>query len=444
MISRQVGLPTMIGLIQRKQSGGAHPEEELRYLCRGVARGSLPDYQVAAWLMATWFNGLDEAETLALTQEMVRTGDTLDWQGIGRPVVDKHSTGGVGDKTSIILVPLLAAASLAFAKMSGRGLGHTGGTIDKLEAIPGYRVDLAGEALRQQVERIGCALVGQSARLVPADGALYALRDATATVESIPLIASSVMAKKLAAGAGAIVLDVKYGTGALVRDVAQARELARTMVQIGTGAGRRVRAVLTAMDEPLGRSIGNAVEIEEAIEVLRGEGPEDLWALTRELGVHLLQMTGVETDLVAARARLGALRTGGEALRTLQRLIEAQGGDPSVVEPGAGLPAAPVIRPVRADRAGWVASVDARRIAGVVLRLGGGRRSKGERIDARVGLRRLVKVGEEVGTGEVIAEVHAASEADAEAAALELTNIVRISDTPVAKPFPEQPEVIGT
>ncbi|HEX5724154.1 MAG TPA: thymidine phosphorylase, partial [Longimicrobiaceae bacterium] len=296
--------PSAVALIERKKAGEALTDGELRFLCRGYLDGSIPDYQVAAWLMAVVWRGMTPAETLAFTRALVDTGARLDWSGLDRPTVDKHSTGGVGDKTSIVLVPLMAAAGAAFVKMSGRGLGHTGGTLDKLESIPGFRVDLSPEEMRAQVERIGCALVGQSPALVPADGALYALRDVTATVDSVPLIAASVMSKKLAGGAGAIVLDVKWGSGAFMRTPAEARALARVMVELGEGAGRRTRAVLSGMEQPLGSAVGNALEVREAIDTLRGGGPPELWALTLELGAHLLLLAGLAASADAARATL--------------------------------------------------------------------------------------------------------------------------------------------
>lgn len=409
--------PSMLELIERKQSGGELDERELRHLCAGAVAGSIPDYQLAAWLMAVWFRGMTPAETLSLTRAMVATGSTLDWPGLDRPVVDKHSTGGVGDKTSLVLVPLVAAAGLAFAKMSGRGLGHTGGTLDKLESIPGFDVHLSPEALRAQVRRIGCALVGQSAELVPADGALYALRDVTRTVDSVPLIASSIMSKKLAAGAEAIVLDVKYGAGAFMARRSDAEALAQAMVEIGTGAGRRVRAVISSMDQPLGRAVGNALEVREALETLRGEGPADLWALTLELGVELLLMTGLHTDRAAAAAELTRLRDSGEALNSLQALIDAQGGDARVAEDPSRLPTAPFIHAVLAEDDGSIAGIDPRGIADVVLALGGGRRQKGAAIDPAVGVVLAAKVGDGVAADGPLAYIH--SRTDAAAAEVE-------------------------
>ena len=433
----------MLDLIERKKRGGSLTDGELAFLCRGVADGSLPDYQVAAWLMAVWFRGMSREETLGFTRAMVATGATLDWTDVGRPVVDKHSTGGVGDKTSLVLVPLVAAAGLAFAKMSGRGLGHTGGTLDKLEAIPGFRVSLSPRELRAQVERIGCALVGQSPELVPADGALYALRDVTRTVDSVPLIASSVMSKKLAAGAGSIVLDVKYGAGAFMADVEEARSLALAMIDIGEGAGRRVRAVLSAMDQPLGRSVGNALEVREAVETLRGEGPDDLWELTLELGCQLLLLSGEAGERGEAEERLVALRDSGAALERFRELVAAQGGDPAVTDDPTRLPTAPTVGTVEAERRGWVAGVDARAVADVVLRLGGARRVKGEAIDPAVGVRLEAKVGDAVDEGAPLAWIHASSAASAEEVSTALRQAFRLADRAEECLAPPPHEVLG-
>ncbi|HET8657105.1 MAG TPA: thymidine phosphorylase [Longimicrobiaceae bacterium] len=432
----------LVPLIERKKRGGELSADELRALCRGFVAGEIPDYQVAAWLMAVCWRGMTEAETLALTRAMVETGETLDWSHLGRPVVDKHSTGGVGDKTSLVLVPLMAAAGLAFVKMSGRGLGHTGGTLDKLESIPGFRVGLSLAGMRAQVRRIGCALVGQSPELVPADGALYALRDVTATVDSVPLIASSVMSKKLAAGAPVIVLDVKYGSGAFMRTVAEARELARALVALGTGAGRRVRAVLGDMREPLGEAVGNAIEVREAIETLRGGGPADLWELTLALGAQLMTMSGVAAGEAEARARMAELRESGAAARKLAELIEAQGGDARVVEAPEMLPRAPLVVPFPAPSAGWVARADARTVALAALELGAGRRRKGDRIDLAAGIRLRAKIGAHVEPGAPLAEIHASTEDAAARAAALLADAFTLSPEPVPPPIAEHEVVI--
>lgn len=422
---------SMAELIERKKVGGELSRAQIFWICREYAAGRLPDYQIAAWLMAVRWRGMREAETYDLTEALVASGQTLSWP-TDRPVVDKHSTGGVGDKTSIALVPLLASAGLTFVKMSGRGLGHTGGTLDKLESIPGFRVDLGLHEIRRQVDAIGCAMVGQTPELVPADAAIYALRDVTSTVDSIPLIASSVMAKKLAAGAPSFVLDVKYGRGALLAERQAADELAALMVRIGVDAGRRVRALISAMDEPLGQAIGNAIEVREAIEALTGGGPADLRELIVELGAHLMVLSRVTGSLDDARAGLARLLDGGLGADHLEKLIAAQGGDPRVVRDPDRLPTAPVRITVECERAGWVALADARAVANACLVLGAARLRKGETIDPRTGVRLLVRSGDRVEKGSPIAEIHAATDAAAWSAARVITDGIQLSDEPVA------------
>jgi pyrimidine-nucleoside phosphorylase len=395
--------------------------------------------------MSVVWRGMTEAETLAFTRALVASGETLSWEGIGRPTVDKHSTGGVGDKTSIVLVPLLAAAGAAFVKMSGRGLGHTGGTLDKLESIPGFRCELSLEEMRAQVRRIGCALVGQTPTLVPADGALYALRDVTATVDSVPLIAGSVMSKKLAGGADTIVLDVKWGSGAFMRTAEEARELARALVAIGAGAGRKTRAVLSGMEQPLGAAVGNALEVAEAVEVLTGAAPDgELWRLVLELGSHQMLLAGLAASPEEARARLAELRDSGAGARKLEELVEAQGGDPAVVAAPERLPRAPE-RLTLASRAGgprWVAEVDARGVAEAALELGAGRRKKGDPIDHAAGIVMACRVGDRVEPGAPLAHVHARTPAAGEEALRRLRSVVRLAEAPAAAPD-EGYEVIG-
>jgi len=439
-----MGAVEMVPLIERKKRGEELSAEELGALLEGYVAGGVPDYQLAAWLMAVCWRGMGEAETLAMTRAMVASGEVLDWEGIGRPTVDKHSTGGVGDKTSIVLVPLMAAAGAAFVKMSGRGLGHTGGTLDKLEAIPGFRVEIEPGAMRRQVERIGAALVGQSPALVPADGKLYALRDVTATVDSVPLIASSIMSKKLAGGARSIVLDVKWGSGAFMTTLEEARELARTLVRIGEGAGRSTRAVLSSMREPLGRAVGNALEVREAIETLHGRGPGDLWELTLELGTHQLLMSGLAAGRDAARATLTRLRDGGEGARKLAELVEAQDGDPRVVDDPSLLPAAPVVHTVAMEDGGarWVARADARAVGDAALALGAGRRAKGDPIDPAVGIVMRARIGDRLEPSAPLAEIHARDEAGARQAEAALRAAFVLSPEPVAAPA-DTYEVIG-
>jgi pyrimidine-nucleoside phosphorylase len=432
----------VVALIERKKRGEPLTGEELVRLCHGFVAGEIPDYQMAAWLMAVRWQGMTEEETLAYTRALVSSGSELDWSHLGRPVVDKHSTGGVGDKTSLVLVPLMAAAGLAFAKMSGRGLGHTGGTLDKLEAIPGFSVALSTSAMRDQVERIGCAIVGQGPELVPADGALYALRDVTGTVDALPLIAASIMSKKLAGGASVVVLDVKYGSGAFLPAIDDARELARAMVRIGEGAGRRVRAVLSSMEQPLGRAVGNALEVEEVIETLRGGGPEDLWDLTLELGAHLLELAGSARDPEEAKRRLRALRDSGEAADAFRALIAAQGGDARVVDDPGLLPRAARVETLAAPESGRVTRLDARTVGESALELGAGRRQKSDVLDPGVGIRLLKRLGDAVAAGEPLAEIHAA---DAESAArgTDVLLSAYVIETAVVAPSSGGYEVIG-
>ena len=427
-----------VPLIERKKNGGELAPDEIRALLAGYLEKTVPDYQMASWLMAVCWRGMTERETLAMTQAMVDTGATLEWADLDRPTVDKHSTGGVGDKTSLVLVPLMAEAGAAFVKMSGRGLGHTGGTLDKLEAIAGFRTELGLEEMSAQVRRIGCALVGQSPALVPADGALYALRDVTATVDSVPLIASSIMSKKLAGGAGTIVLDVKWGSGAFMTTPEAARELARALVRIGEGAGRRTRAVLSSMREPLGRAVGNALEVREALDTLNGGGPADLWALTLELGTHLMLLSGLASSGDDAVRTLTSLRDSGAAARRMEMLVEAQGGDPRIVARPDLLPAAPVVRTVAADADGWVAEADARGIAEAALQLGAGRLRKGDPVDPAVGVMVLARVGDRLAPGAPLAEVHARTESAAAAAEARLRDAFRLSTEAVpahAEPY---------
>ena len=437
-------MTSVVELIERKKRGQELSAEELRGLLRGFLSHEVPDYQMAAWLMAVVWRGMSEAETVALTEAMVESGATLDWPGLDRPTVDKHSTGGVGDKTSIVLVPLMAAAGAAFVKMSGRGLGHTGGTLDKLEAIPGFRCELPLHEMRAQVLRIGAALVGQSPELVPGDKVVYALRDVTGTVDSVPLIASSIMSKKLAAGARSIVLDVKWGSGAFMQTLEEARVLAAALVGIGNGAGRHTRAVLSGMRQPLGRAVGNALEVREAIDTLRGEGPADLWALTLALGAHLLEMTGLAPSLAEGEAMLVRLRDSGAGAAKLAELIQAQGGDASVVERPETLPAAPVVRPFTAAGAGpmWIAEADARGIGDAALALGAGRMEKGDRVDPAVGVVVRGRIGERVEPGQPLADVHARSDEAAEQAFARLRTAFRLSPEPVDAPS-EDFEVVG-
>ena len=364
----------------------------------------MPDYQLAAFCMAVYFRGLDGAETFALTDAMIRSGDTIDLHAaIGRKVVDKHSTGGVGDKTSLAVGPIVAACGVPFGKMSGRGLGHTGGTLDKLESIPGFRIELTTEEFLQQVRDVGLAIIGQSANLVPADKLLYALRDVTATVDNVSLIAASIMSKKIAAGADAIVLDVKVGDGAFMKTIEDARELAEMMLELGRHAGREVACVLTDMDQPLGHAVGNALEIRETIATLRGKGPADFTELVLSACAHLLAFSDLDVDETTGRGRAAAAIRDGSALALYERWIAAQGGDPAE----DALPTAAVVRDVEAPRDGHVAAIGAVDVGMAALRLGAGRQTKDDDIDHAVGVVCLKKRGDAVAAGETIAQVHA-------------------------------------
>jgi pyrimidine-nucleoside phosphorylase len=398
-------------LIERKRDGQELTAEEVADLVLGYVRGDVPDYQMSAFCMAVYFRGLSAAETFALTEAMIRSGETLDLgRAIGRKVVDKHSTGGVGDKTSLAVGPIVAACGVPFGKMSGRGLGHTGGTLDKLESIPGFRIELTTDEFLAQVRDVGIAIIGQTADLVPADKLLYGLRDVTATVDNVSLIASSIMSKKIAGGADAIVLDVKVGDGAFMKTADDARTLAETMLELGRRAGREVVCVLTDMDQPLGQAVGNALEIHEAVATVRGEGPRDFSELVLSSCAHLLALSDLGVDENAGRRRAEAAIADGSAYTTYRRWIEAQGGDPDE----AALPVAPVVREVDADRSGFVGSIGAVDIGLAALRLGAGRRTKDDAIDHAVGVRCLAKRGDHVEAGQPLAEVYARDDASAE------------------------------
>jgi pyrimidine-nucleoside phosphorylase len=414
-------------LIERKRDGGQLTPEEINELVLGHARGDIPDYQLAAFCMAVYFRGLSAEETLALTEAFVRSGSTLDLRAeLGRTVVDKHSTGGVGDKTSLVVGPLVAACAVPFGKMSGRGLGHTGGTLDKLESIPGFRVELSNEEFVAQVREIGLAIIGQSPDLVPADKRLYALRDVTATVDSIPLIAASIMSKKIAAGAEGIVLDVKVGNGAFMKSLADARILAAAMQELGRGAGRQVVALLTDMDQPLGWAIGNAIEIEEVRAMLAGEEtPPDLFSLTIQAAGQLLALSDLGIDAAEGTKRAEQAVDDGSAAEMFERWIAAQGGDLS-----AGLPTAPVTRELTADREGFVREVAALGLGRVALELGAGRRTTDDVIDHAVGIRCFAKRGDPIEAGQTLAVVYGRDEASAGRALDQIQKLIGIVDDP--------------
>jgi pyrimidine-nucleoside phosphorylase len=417
-------------LIEQKRNGGEHDAAELSGLVLAYARDEVPDYQMAAWCMAVFFQGLTARETHALTDAMVRSGETIDLgAALGRKVVDKHSTGGVGDKTSIAVGPIVAACGVPLGKMSGRGLGHTGGTLDKLESIPGFRVELTTEELVAQLRDVGMAIVGQTADLVPADKKLYALRDVTATIDIVPLIASSIMSKKLAAGAQAIVLDVKVGDGAFMKTLDDARALAEQMREIGTMAGREVTCLLTDMDQPLGRAVGHALEVHEARDTVRGDGPGDFTELVLEAAARLLAYSDLGIDVEEGRRRAQAAVDDGSALDTFERWIRAQGGDPS---PDA-LELAPVRRVVSATRDGIVTRLGARDIGNAALELGAGRRTKADAIDHAVGVLCFAKRGDTVLAGDDLAEVHARDDEAAERAAAAVLGAYAVGDAAPAE-----------
>ena len=420
-------------MVARKRDGETLTEEQVRALVLGYARGDVSDHLAAAFLMAAFIRGLDDEETAALTRAMVDSGTTLPLSGVSRPKVDKHSTGGVADGVTLVFAPLAAALGLAVAKLSGRGLGHTGGTLDKLESIPGLRTDLSPADLERQVEEVGCAVAAQSADLVPADGALYALRDATATVASVPLIAASVMSKKLAVGTDLILLDVKAGSGAFMKTAAEATDLADACVGLARSSERHARAAVTDMSQPLGEAVGNALDVEEAVQVLRGDRPGRLTDLSLAFASAAQQaLLGVAPE--ESRRRAEAALSSGQALEVFRRMIEAQGGDGGVVDDPEGLlPRAPVVTPLRADAAGFMAAMDAEAIGRAAVGLGAGRARKGDPIDPAVGLIVLAKVGDRVEAGETVGEVHARDEDAARAAASEVLAAMTISD---GKPEP--------
>jgi pyrimidine-nucleoside phosphorylase len=394
------------GLIERKRDGGALSPGEWRELMGAYAAGAVPDYQMSALLMAIFLRGLTREETAALLDGMMASGSRLDFAGLGRPVLDKHSTGGVGDKVSLILAPLVAACGAAVPMMSGRGLGHTGGTLDKLESIPGFRTDLSLEQTRAQVERIGCAMIGQTPEIAPVDKKLYALRDVTATVECVPLIAASIMSKKLAEGLNGLVLDVKQGSGAFITDAERSMTLARTMIELGEDRGCPTVALLTAMDRPLGRACGNALEAEEAIMELKGEGPEDLHEVTLAESVEMLVLAG-EKDRARARRRLEEALSSGKAAEKFQQIIEAQGGNPAVVDDPALLPQAQEVEVYYARAAGTVLRVEPRAIGRAVVEMGGGRRRVEDAVDPTVGFVITARPGQQVHTSEPLASIFA-------------------------------------
>ncbi|HET7189672.1 MAG TPA: thymidine phosphorylase [Gemmatimonadaceae bacterium] len=415
-------------LIERKRDGGRIEPGEWRALMNAYATGHVPDYQMAAFLMACFLRGMDRGETSALTDAMLHSGDTLDLAYLNKPRIDKHSTGGVGDKVSIVLAPLIASLGVAVPMMSGRGLGHTGGTLDKLESIPGFRTDLSLAEAKHLIETLDCALIGQTAEIAPADRKTYALRDATGTVEAIPLIAASIMSKKLAEGLTGLVLDVKRGSGAFLPELDRGLELARTMIELGADHDTPVVALLTAMDRPLGRACGNALEVEESILALRGEGPPDLMSVTYALGAEMLVLAGAAANHDAARRRMEQAIGTGRAAEHFQKMIEAQGGNPAVVDDPALLPQAAEVELYAAPRRGFVARVEPRAVGRGITALGGGRTTMEDKLDLSVGFMISVRPGDWVELGEPMATIFARDRAGVEAGKAALRAAITIAD----------------
>lgn len=424
-----------VELIRRKRNGESLRDQELKALVDAYTAGVVPDYQMSAFLMAVYFRSMSTTELSAWTRAMLNSGEVLDLSAIKGAKVDKHSTGGVGDKVSLILGPLAAAAGLKVPMISGRGLGHTGGTLDKLESIPGFDVNQSVERFKELVDEFSLGLIGQTGEIAPADKKLYALRDVTATVECIPLIASSIMSKKLAEGIDALVLDVKVGSGAFMKELDQARELAQTMINIGAAMNCSVRALISDMDQPLGLTIGNSLEVVESIETLRGEGPEDLTELTVELVAEMLDAAGEVTDMAKTREELQGLLRDGSALKVFADVIEAQGGDAQVCEDTSRLPQAKNIIEFTADKTGTIQSINAEAVGIAACELGAGRRTKEDAIDPAVGLIFHKKRGAKVETGEPILTIHYNDDKNLEGAKKLLRRAINIGDGP-AKEVP--------
>ncbi|WP_018131902.1 pyrimidine-nucleoside phosphorylase [Effusibacillus pohliae] len=429
----------MYDLIRKKRDGQTLSKQEIEWIVRGFTDGSIPDYQMSALAMAIYFRGMTSRETADLTMAMAASGDMVDLSSVEGIKVDKHSTGGVGDTTTLVLAPLVAAAGVPVAKMSGRGLGHTGGTIDKLESIPGFSVELTEEQFIRNVNTIQLALIGQTADLAPADKKLYALRDVTATVDTIPLIASSIMSKKLAAGADAIVLDVKTGEGAFMKSREEAFALAKAMVDIGTELGRKTVSVVSDMNQPLGYAVGNALEVKEAIAALNGKGAPELRQLCLELGAWMLVLAGRAPDREAAKAQLQELIETGAGLQAFKRFVEAQGGDPAVIDHPEKLPQAKRIEPFPAEADGYVSRIHAETIGTCAMLLGAGRERKDSPIDLAVGIVLTKKVGDPVRKGEPLAMLHI----NDESRLCEVRELIRQAFSVSPQPVPRLPLLYG-
>ncbi|MCM3077977.1 pyrimidine-nucleoside phosphorylase [Brevibacillus invocatus] len=420
----------MVDMIAKKRDGGELTTEEIRFLVEGYTSGSIPDYQMSAWAMAVLFRGMTARETGDLTLAMAGSGEQLDLSSLSGVKVDKHSTGGVGDKTTLVVAPLVAAAGIPVAKMSGRGLGYSGGTIDKLESFSGFQVERTREQFLQQVRDIGVSVIGQSGNLTPADKKLYALRDVTATVEAVPLIASSIMSKKIAAGADAILLDVKVGKGAFMKNLEQAETLARAMVDIGSQVGRKTVAVISDMNQPLGFAVGNALEVKEAIETLAGKGPRDLTELVLAIGARMLLLGGLVATVEEGRGKLEEIMASGKAVDKLAEMVEAQGGDKEEVYNLEKLPKAKLLHAITAKQDGFITDIDAEAVGHASVVLGAGRLTKDMPIDLAVGLVLHKKRGDQVQAGETLVTVHANQEQLLQSALQELEGAFQISDIP--------------
>ncbi len=421
----------MVDFIVKKRDGGTHSREELEAFIRGYVADEIPDYQASAWCMAVYFQGMTPEETAHLTLAMAYSGETLDLHDVAPIVVDKHSSGGVGDKTSLAVGPIVAATGLPVGKMSGRGLAHTGGTLDKLESFRGFRAELSFEEFKRQLKEVGLVIAGATHDLAPADKKLYALRDVTGTVPSVPLIASSIMSKKIATGSDAIVLDVKVGKGAFMRTLEDARVLARLMVDIGTHLNRRMAAVLSDMNQPLGRAVGNALEVKEAIATLHGRGPADFTELVHTVAGEMIRLGGKAATREEARALVDEVIADGSAFRKFREFIVAQGGDPAQVDNPDLLPKARIVVPLESAAAGYVADIDALQVGLATMILGGGREKKGEPIDHAVGVVLHKKVGDRVDAGEPLCEVHANDEARLAEALERLRRAIVVTPEPV-------------
>src|SRR5277367_5656946 len=426
-----------VDLIRKKRDGGEHSPKEISSLVEAFSRGDVPDYQMSAWMMAVLWRGLSSAETAALTDAMMRSGSVLTLSELPGVKVDKHSTGGVGDKTSLICAPIAAAAGVVVPMVSGRGLGHTGGTLDKLESIPGFRTDLSVEQFREQLASLGLCFIGQSEEVAPADGKLYALRDATATVESIPLIATSIMSKKLAEGVDALVLDVKVGNGAFMKKQVDARRLAQMMVGIGRRADKRVQALITDMNQPLGYAVGNALEVMEVSQTLQNAGPTDLTRLALELAARMIFLGKITATLEEARELAQQKLLDGSGYRKFKDVIQAQGGNPQVLDRFELLPNATGVREIASPRAGYVTAIDAELIGQASSMIGAGRNTKEDSIDPAVGVILEVKTGQKVDAGGVLCRLYYTTEENVEEAAEQIEDAFHISSQP-----PEERELI--